>query len=190
MKKVDDKKPEASPTTVEERIKTKLYENRVIFFSTEIDEKNSLEFVKTLHSMYYENASPINIKLTTHGGYFTHSSRMVASIEEVKKKAQINCECAGTVASGGIDILLPCSRRLSHPTTTFLIHHHHGGDYGRYDQKVDMRKEDDLVAEMRVKHLAKYSNLSYEEAWDKMDRKEWFLTPEEMLSYEMIDEVL
>jgi ATP-dependent protease ClpP protease subunit len=187
--KDEDKKNDSSQT-VDEKIKTKLYENRTIFFSKEIDETNSDAFCKELYAMYYENASPINLKLTTYGGYFSHSYRMVASIEEVKKKIQINCECAGAIASGGIDVLLPCSKRLAHPTTTFLLHHHSGGNHGRYDEHIDARKQDDMIAEMRVKQVAKYSNLSYEEAWENMYRKEWWLTPEEMLSYEMLEEIL
>jgi len=32
--------------------------------------------------------------------------------------------------------------------------------------------------------------MNYEEAWAGMDRKEWWMSPEEMLSYEMLEEVL
>jgi len=189
-KKTDDKPKTDATQTIDEKIKTKLYENRMMFINGTIDEKLSIAFCKEIYALSFENASPINIKLTTYGGEFDSSYMMVAAIEDIKEKAVINCTCSGAIASGGIDILLPCSKRISHRTTTFLLHHHSGSRPGRYDQQVDHRTENDMIAKMRVDAVARYSNLSYDEVWEKMDRKEWYLTPEEMVSYGMIDEVL
>jgi len=189
-KKTDDKSKTDAIQTIDEKIKTKLYENRMMFVNGTIDEKLSIAFCKEIYALSFENASPINIKLTTYGGDFDSTYMMVASIEDIKEKAVINCICSGAIASAGIDIMLPCSKRISHRTTTFLLHHHHGTRPGRYDQQVDNRVEDDMIARMRAEAVARYSNLSFQEAWDGMDRKEWWLNPEEMLSYGMIDEVL
>ena len=186
----DATKKDDSSTTVKEKINTKLYENRVILFNKYIDEETSTQFCKELYALSFENASPINIKLTTRGGSFGAVYNMVSAIEAIKKTIEINCVCAGISASGGIDILLPCSKRIAHRTTIFLLHHHSVTASGRYDEHIDLRVKDDMIAKMRVAAVAKYSNLSFEEVWEKMDRKEWWLTPEEMLSYGMLDEIL
>jgi len=185
-----DKKAQPTVVTIDEKINTKLYENRMLFFNEEITDKSSLKFIRELYALYFENASPITIKLATYGGYFKSGSMMAAAIEEVKQKSSITCDCSGAIASGGIDVMLPCTKRRAFNTTTFLLHHHSGSRPGRFDAQVDHRKEDDMIAEMRVKALAKYSNMNYEEAWAGMDRKEWWMSPEEMLSYEMLEEVL
>jgi len=110
--------------------------NRLYFFG-EVEEENSLKFIKELHEMtdiliyYYEKytdkfiekfGNNLIIYLSTQGGSIHEGFAIYQAIKECSRYFNIVIHCYGKIMSAGLLILAAGNERVSSQNTTFMVH--------------------------------------------------------------------
>ena len=168
-------------------------ENRTLVINEEISEELMETIVIPLLQMDAEDSTkPIMIYLNTLGGCIFSGFTMCDIIARLKSPVEIRV--LGYAYSMGAYLLMagankPNIKRTAYPFSTCLIH---GGSTilsGTGSQVKDtfnfMEKYEEKIKDYALSH----SNIT-EEEYNVMDRKEWYMSAEDMLKYNLIDEII
>ena len=169
----------------------KLYEERVIFLGTQIDDAAANDIMAQL--LCLESMDPdrdISIYINSPGGSFTALTAIYDTLQFVKPDVQT--VCMGQAASGAAVLLAAGTpgKRMALPNARILIHQPYT-ETGR-GQVSDLEIQANEVFRMRAQleeMLSKHSNRSTEQVSEDIERDK-ILTAEETLDYGLIDQIV
>ncbi|MFE9804540.1 ATP-dependent Clp protease proteolytic subunit [Streptomyces goshikiensis] len=169
----------------------KLFEERVIFLGSQIDDVSANDIMAQLICL--ESMDPdrdISVYINSPGGSFTALTAIYDTMQYVKP--DIQTVCMGQAASAAAVLLAAGTpgKRMALPHSRVLIHQPSGGT-GR-EQLSDLEIAANEIIRMRTQlevMLARHSHKSEEEISEDIERDK-ILTAEEALSYGLIDQIL
>lgn len=141
----------------------------------------------TIQTLSEQKEKPITLQINTFGG---DAYGMFGIIDVMNtSKVPINTLCYGQVMSAGAIILACGKHRVMSKNSYMMIHDLNSGNLGSYKNlKNDMKHIDHLQAKT-YKILESVSNKDAK-WWEEKLQRELYLTPEEALELELIDEIL
>ncbi|MFE1555157.1 ATP-dependent Clp protease proteolytic subunit [Streptomyces sp. NPDC058734] len=169
----------------------KLFEERIIFLGSEIDDVSANDIMAQLICL--ESMDPdrdISVYINSPGGSFTALTAIYDTMQYVKP--DIQTVCMGQAASAAAVLLAAGTpgKRMALPHSRVLIHQPSGGT-GR-GQLSDLEIVANEIIRMRSLlevMLARHSHKNEEEISGDIERDK-ILTAEEALSYGLIDQIL
>jgi ATP-dependent Clp protease, protease subunit len=160
-----------------------------IYFSGEIDQCSSHEFVLSLHHLGYDVQSKIdksiNLYLNSDGGRTSAGFRMYEALKLFP--GEVTCYCEGFVASAATVVMCGANKILTTPYTTFLIHQLSA----EFDDKHSANKatvgwHDTLMQYV----LDVYSKKTGEKFTESMLKEEVYLTAQQAKDLGFVEEIL
>ncbi|MBR5621182.1 ATP-dependent Clp protease proteolytic subunit [Candidatus Saccharibacteria bacterium] len=135
-----------------------------------------------------ENPEPIRLYINSPGGDVTEGFTLIDTI--CTSKTPVWTINIGQCSSMAFLISISGHRRFSFPSASFLMH---DGTSGAIDStnkmqdrvKFNMRFEKEVVRA----HILSHSKMSKKE-YDKLERVEFYMLPQEALRYGFIDEIV
>jgi ATP-dependent Clp protease protease subunit len=169
----------------------KLFEERVIFLGTQVDDASANDIMAQL--LCLESMDPdrdISMYINSPGGSFTALTAIYDTMQYVKP--DIQTVCMGQAASAAAVLLAAGTpgKRMALPNARVLIHQPYT-ETGR-GQVSDLEIQANEIQRMRELLevlLAKHSHKSQQEISDDIERDK-ILTAEEALSYGLIDQII
>lgn len=167
--------------------------NRVFFINEEISEDLMETIVVPLLKADAEDSTkPITIYLNTPGGCVFSGFVICDIIERLKSPVEIRV--LGFSYSMGSYLLMaghgkPNITRKAYPFSTCLIHGGSSVLSGTGSQVKDTFNFMERYEEKIKTYVLQRSKIT-EEEYAAMERKEWYMTAEDMLKYELIDEII
>ena len=142
-----------------------------------------------------ENTSirKVTILLSSEGGSVFTGLGLCDEIERVKKKGfHITVYASGLIASAAVPILSVCDRRISSPSTAYMIHPISITKQLSRDTQKELRRQDkliDMLKEEYIQRLVDHTKLDWE-TWEEMiEDTKWF-DAEKAKQWGLIDEIL
>ena len=170
---------------------TKLFEDRIVFLGTQIDDVSADDVMAQL--LVLESQDPdrdITMYINSPGGSFTAMTAIYDTMQYIRP--QIQTVCLGQAASAAAVLLAGGTpgKRLALPNARVLIHQPaSGGDRGQASDIEIQAREIMRMREWLEEALAKHSKRSLAEIKKDIDRDK-ILTSQEALEYGLIDQVL
>ena len=169
---------------------TKLFEERIIFLSVQIDDASANDVMAqllTLESMDPER--DIQIYINSPGGSFTALTAIYDTMQFVRPDVQTFC--MGQAASAAAVLLGAgaAGKRFALPNSRILLHQPSGGGEGTVSDIETQARE---ILRMRdlLEHLvSKHTGRTPEQVRTDIERDK-VLTPQQALEYGLIDHVL
>lgn len=173
---------------VQDKIDSKLLEERKVFLWGMVDDKSARHVVDRL--MYLDSLSNDEIKfyINSPGGYVTSGFSMYDTIKEIK--SPVATICTGLAASMG-SILLSAGekgRRLIQPHARVMIHQPSGGARGVASDIEITAQEILKTKEISARILADNTGQSFEKIMKDFNRDHW-MNAEESVAYGIVDEI-
>ncbi len=135
-----------------------------------------------------EAREPIRLYINSPGGEPTEGFALIAAME--LSKTPIYTINVGQWSSMAFLVGIAGHKRFSLPYVSFLMHDGSIFLYGSTNKVKDRVAFEDRVEELIVKpYVLKHSKMD-EATYDKLDRKEFYMLPEEALKYGFIDEII
>ncbi len=135
-----------------------------------------------------EKREPIRLYINSPGGEPTEGFALISAIE--LSKTPIYTINIGQWSSMAFLVGIAGHRRLSLPNVSFLMHDGSIFLYGSANKVKDRVAFEDRIEEEIVKpYVLSHSNMD-EETYDKLDRKEFYMLPNDALEYGFIDEII
>ena len=135
-----------------------------------------------------EEREPIRLYINSPGGEPTEGFALIAAIE--LSKTPIYTINIGQWSSMAFLVGIAGHKRFSLPYVSFLMHDGSIFLYGSANKVKDRVAFEDRIEEKVVKpYVLKHSKMD-EATYDKLDRKEFYMLPEEALEYGFIDEII
>ena len=105
-------------------------------------------------------------------------------------KCRIITEAYGQACSGAALILASGDKRRISKYAWFMYHKMSYGTSGTHDEIKDFVNQAEREQKLLIKQLSEFSNRS-EEFWEsKLLKKDYYLTPQQCLELELVDEVI
>ena len=181
------------PFIIEERrnpaqtidIYSRLVEDRIIYMGESFEDDSCNRIIAQLLYLDSLNNNPIRIYINSPGGSVIDGLAIIDTINFIK--SPVYTICVGLAASMGA-VLLSCGEkghRIVLPHSRVMIHQVSGFTGGSLiDMKIDL--EENLRIKEELNEIIKKH--SGQDLSNLMERNKW-LTPEEALSYGLIDKV-
>ena len=135
-----------------------------------------------------EEREPIRLYINSPGGEPTEGFALIAAIE--LSKTPVYTINIGQWSSMAFLVGIAGHKRFSLPYVSFLMHDGSIFLYGSANKVKDRVAFEDRIEEKIVKpYVLKHSKMS-SDTYDKLDRKEFYMLPEEALVYGFIDEII
>lgn len=135
-----------------------------------------------------EEREPIRLYINSPGGEPTEGFALIAAIE--LSKTPVYTINIGQWSSMAFLVGIAGHKRFSLPYVSFLMHDGSIFLYGSANKVKDRVAFEDRIEEIIVKpYVLKHSKMS-SDTYDKLDRKEFYMLPEEALEYGFIDEII
>lgn len=171
-------------------IEKKLLQQRIIYFTTTIDEKTIRSLIMKIHILQRINHDPITIYLNTPGGSVYHA---IALYDVCKNsKVEISVIGQGIVMSAGTLVIACCGskgKRLAMKNTSFMIHQVSTMSIGKLnDIEVDY-EETKRVQEIYERLILKNTKITKKQLKELL-KKDYYFNAEEALKYGFIDEII
>lgn len=192
--------PEVDPDELEEMmfdrfediITKRMLDNRMLYFTGEVDLDKAKSACRHLEYMASVNDEPITIVLNSVGGEVYAGLLLYNTIKDIidNRGIDINIEARGLVASVATIVLQAGSKRLSAKRTRFLLHEVMHWSYGKSSELEEESKEVKTVNRMLAEILAERSGKKTETILKDIKKKEFWMSAEDALSYGLIDEVV
>ena len=169
----------------------KLFEERIVFLGTQVDDTSANDIMAQL--LVLESQDPdrdITMYINSPGGSFTAMTAIYDTMQFIRPEVQT--VCLGQAASAAAVLLAAGApgKRLALPNARVLIHQPAmQGDRGT---ATDLQIHAQEINRMRVwmeETLASLTNRTPEEVSQDIDRDK-FLSAEQALEYGLVDEVL
>ncbi|HMR50045.1 MAG TPA: ATP-dependent Clp protease proteolytic subunit [Arachnia sp.] len=170
---------------------TKLFEDRIIFLGTPInDEIANAVMAQLLCLQSMDSERPISMYINSPGGSFTALTAIYDTMRYIKP--DIQTVCLGQAASAAAVILAAGTKgkRLALPNSRILIHQ--PATEGGYGQSSDLEIQAREILRIRAlmeSMLANDTGQSLEKISKDIERDK-FLTAEEAVEYGIVDDIL
>jgi len=187
-----DEEDEKKRSLLEEKLDSTLLENSLILLHGELTEKLcNLVCKELLYLGIKSKEKKIRVVLNSVGGEVYHGLLIYNTLEElVKKGFEIEIEARGVCASMAMIILQAATKRKASKYTRLLLHEVSGWTYGKASKVSEESKELGKVNKMLLEIICKKSKLTLKTLEKKIKKKDWWLSAEEALEYQLIDEVV
>jgi len=169
---------------------SRLLVDRIIFIGTPIND--TVASLVTAQLLFLESQDPekdINIYVNSPGGSVTAGLAIYDTMQFVKP--DISTTCVGQAASMGAVLLAAgtAGKRFSLPNGRVMIHQPLGGMQGQASD-IEIQAKEMLRIKKRLNEiLSLHTGKTYDEIEKDSDR-DYFLTAEEAMKYNLIDEVV
>ena len=194
------------------------YEAHQIYLCDEIDDKMVKDLTKKLNDIVMDdritmkrntdilnetmlfvdeqkfefNLPPINIYLTSFGGWCYAGIGLYDHIRSLSKDYNTQIICSGYVMSMGTIILQAANKRIARKNTTFMVHDM--ADYMGYKKLADIKdrvEEDERIGKIIDDILIKRT-LFTKSKLDSIynEKKDFYFDAETALEYGLIDEII
>lgn len=135
----------------------------------------------------YKVREPINIYIHSPGGNTWVSLAIVDAI--MNSETPVNTICLGYAASGAFYIMCAGHRRKALKNSSLMLHTASWGTWGKVPQMKSNIVELDNT-EKKLITLLEQKTMINEKDFRSMSSHEWWMTTEEALEYQVIDEVI
>lgn len=174
---------------VQDKIDSKLLEERKVFLWGMVDDKSARHVVDRL--MYLDAISHAEIKfyINSPGGYVTSGFSIYDTIREIK--SPVSTICTGLAASMG-SILLSAGekgKRYIQPHARVMIHQPSGGARGVASDIEITAQEILKTKEISARILADNCGQKFEKVMKDFNRDHW-MSAEESVDYGIVDKIL
>lgn len=135
---------------------------------------------------------PINIYLSSFGGYCYAGLGVYDRIKEITDKYEVNIICSGYIMSMATIILQSATNRIARKNTTFMVHDiADSPGYHKLEDLKDRVDEDVRLRNVLDKILIDRSKLTVSQINEINEKKkDWYLNAEQALEYGLIDKII
>ena len=181
-----------------------LPKKRDLFFTKQVDQSSigeltqkiieinqDDEHLKKIYNVYglTYNPEPIQIYIDSYGGQVYQCFGLLSVME--RSSTSIHTIVTGCAMSAGFMILISGHKRFAHKLSTPLYHQVSSGAIGTVkdmEEKVEESKRLQKQLESIVKEKTDISKKKLKEIFDT--KKDWYMTSEEALELNVVDEIL
>lgn len=170
-----------------------LLNHRTIILNNDVDETLIENVVIPLLNFEKDDSQePVNLLINTCGGRM-HEGLLLCNIIDAYKKP-LNITVLSYAYSMGTIIMCagtknPNIKRRCYPFSTFLIHAGEGGAVGETNVVRDLISFQDAMDKRLKDYVVSNTKITLDE-YEKHERKQWFLTAQEALEKNLVDEVI
>ena len=136
---------------------------------------------------------PINIYLSTFGGYIYDMLAIYDEIKKLTKEYVVNIYCVGKIMSAGTIIMLAVDleHRFAYPSTSFMYHTLSGYNKGKMKDMEEDVEESKRLHKM-MWNIYKENTGIPEEKLDEIYKckKDWYITADQAKKYKIISKVI
>ena len=171
-------------------IYSRLLKDRIIFVSGEVEDNMANAIVAQLLFLdAQDKEKDIIMYINSPGGVITAGLAIYDTMKHIT--ADVSTICVGQAASMGAVLLTAGTKgkRYSLPNSRIMIHQPLGGARGQATDIQIQAKEIERMKELTSKILSEGTGKAIEEIYKDTERDN-FMSPEEALSYGLIDKVL
>ena len=136
---------------------------------------------------------PINIYLSTFGGYIYDMLAIYDEIKSLTKIYTVNIYCVGKIMSAGTIIMLATDleHRFAYLNTTFMYHTLSGDAYGKIKDIEENAEECKRIHKLMWSIIKNNTEIPD----DKLDeiykcKKDWYITAEQAKKYKIISKII
>jgi len=184
----EEKKP---PSPLEDKIEEELLNNRILVLHGELNEELCNKICKRLLYLQQQGKEEITVVLNSVGGEVYHGLLIYNTLEDLKRSGiKVIMEARGVCASMAVVILQGASVRKASKYTRFLLHEVSSWAYGKASEVKEESEELEKVNSMLDEIIALRSKLTLRQLKKKTKKRNWWLSAEEALKYELIDEIV
>lgn len=168
-------------------VEKKLFENRNVVISTEIEPDMSNEIMQFLQALDSDNHKPIQLLINSPGGHVDAGWQIIDTM--LSLSSPVITVNTGTCASMASVILSFGAHRRSLPHARVMLHEVSAGTSGKLREMQARMEETERVNKTTMSALAKNCGKTYEELMNDVIRDKW-MTAEESIEYGIIDEII
>lgn len=170
-------------------------ENRIFYVDYEIDEDYSaIELSKSIIQMNFdekdipkENLKPIFVMIHSYGGDSAQCNFLCDLIKS--SRIPIITVAMGVAMSAGFLIFISGHKRYAFPHSQLLVHSGSASLSGTAEQVEEAQKNYKKTLEEMKKYVLENTNID-ERTFNKNSKKDWYLTAEELIQYNVADELI
>jgi ATP-dependent Clp protease protease subunit len=149
------------------------------------------EHLKKVYSIYglkYE-PEPIKIYIDSYGGYVYQCFGLLSVME--RSQTPIHTIVTGCAMSCGFMMLISGHKRFAHKLSTPLYHQVSSGAFGTVKEMEESLQESKRLQEKLEEIVLDKTSISKKKLKEIFDtKKDWFMTSEEALKLNIVDEIL
>jgi len=176
---------------LEDDIKRKLLDNRIIMFIGEVGRSSAADVTRDLIYLATISTEPIKVILNSVGGEVYAGLLIYNTIKSlVRQGIEITVEARGLAASMACIILQAGSKRIAPKDTRFLIHEVSTWDWGKVSEMEEKVQEVRKVNNMLRDIIAERSGHPREEIDKLWTKKDVWYSAQEAKDFGLIDEVI
>ena len=171
-------------------IYSRLLKDRIIFVSGEVEDNMANSIIAQLLFLdAQDKEKDILMYINSPGGVITSGLAIYDTMRHIK--ADVSTVCVGQAASMGAVLLAAGNKgkRDSLPNSRIMIHQPLGGTRGQATDIQIQAKEIERIKELMNKILSEATGKSVEEIYKDTERDN-FMSPEEAISYGLIDKII
>lgn len=147
-----------------------------------------MEYNRVDEGLAVEERRPIRLYINSPGGVVTEGLALISTIE--LSKTPIYTINVGQWSSMAFLIGIAGHKRFSLPKVSFLMHDGSIFLYGTANKVKDRIEFENRIGSEIVKPFVLEHSKMTEEEYDKLDRKEFYMTAKDALKYGFIDEII
>lgn len=176
------------------------YKARILIHGSEISSKTVSDTIKSivdynidddLKAKAYKKYKrrPINLLFNTYGGSVYAGLALISAIEQ--SKTPVHIQVTGTAMSMGLFILAAGHKRTATRFSTIMYHQMSVFAVGKLEGVKDSMKEWKRLEKVCESYLFERTKIKSKHITPyKKEKKEWFISPEEALKLDIIDEII
>ncbi len=171
-------------------IYSRLLKDRIIFVSGEVEDNMANSIIAQLLFLdAQDKEKDIVMYINSPGGVITSGLAIYDTMRHIK--ADVSTVCVGQAASMGAVLLAAGTRgkRYSLPNSRIMIHQPLGGARGQATDIQIQAKEMERIKELMNRILSDATGKTIEEIYKDTERDN-FMSPEEAISYGLIDKII
>ena len=171
-------------------IYSRLLKDRIIFVGGEIEDNIANSIIAQLLFLdAQDKEKDIVMYINSPGGVITSGLAIYDTMRHIK--ADVSTVCVGQAASMGAVLLAAGTKgkRYSLPNSRIMIHQPLGGARGQATDIQIQAKEMERIKELMNKILSDATGKTVEEIYKDTERDN-FMSPEEAISYGLIDKII
>ncbi|QAA82598.1 ATP-dependent Clp protease proteolytic subunit [Aequorivita sp. H23M31] len=179
----------SKPEKAQDKIDSKLLEERKVFLWGMVDDKSARHIVERLLYMDAQSHEEIKFYINSPGGYVTAGFSIYDTMREIK--SPVSTICTGLAASMG-SILLSAGdkgKRFIQPHARVMIHQPSGGARGVASDIEITAQEILKTKEISAKILADNCGQSFDKIMKDFNRDHW-MGAKESVEYGIVDKIV
>ncbi|HEX6923995.1 MAG TPA: ATP-dependent Clp protease proteolytic subunit [Longimicrobiaceae bacterium] len=185
----DQQKSDMPTTPLTDPIRERLFKNRTIIISGEVNQRLASSVIAQLLAMASESEEPINIFINSQGGHVESGDTIHDMIRFVRPRVRIIG--TGWVASAGALIYVAVDRkdRYCLPHTRFLLHQPAGG-VGGTAADIDIEAREIIRMRERLNRLFAEQTGQPIERIEEDTRRNFWLSASEAQEYGLVGKII